>query len=243
MAIDMDFFEKTKYPYLSKPAQQNGIPQPPLEQPIPSDAKIISLPDPKSITVPALDIRKAIEQRSTLRKYSEIELNLEEFSYLLWVTQGIRSISDRPVTFRNVPSAGSRHAFETYILINRVGTLAPGLYRYSAIKHCIYLTNNEVGINEKITTACKEQGHVRTSAATFFWVADINRMAWRYSERAWRYVLLDAGHVCQNLYLAAESIHCGVCGIAAYDDDLLNAALGVNGKDELVVYAATIGKR
>jgi SagB-type dehydrogenase family enzyme len=68
-------------------------------------------------------------------------------------------------------------------------------------------------------------------------------MVWRYSERSYRYVLLDAGHVCQNLYLAAESMQCGVCAIAAYDDDLLNSALGVDGKDVLTVYAATIGKR
>ena len=203
----------------------------------------LSLPAPSSIKIPAMDVRTAMEQRTSLRKYSEVELSLEELSYLLWVTQGVKSISDRPATLRTVPSAGSRHAFETYILINRVDGLTPGLYRYSALKHCIYAVNIVVGINEKLTTACKEQSHIRTSAATFFWVAVMDRMAWRYSERASRYVLLDAGHVCQNLYLAAESIQCGVCGIAAYDDDLVNAALGVDGKNELAVYAATIGKR
>jgi SagB-type dehydrogenase family enzyme len=101
----------------------------------------------------------------------------------------------------------------------------------------------EVNITEKITAACKSQSHIRTSAAAFFWAAILNRMAWRYSERAARYVLLDAGHVCQNLYLAAESIGCGVCGIAAYDDDQTNEALGLDGVNELVVYAATVGKR
>jgi SagB-type dehydrogenase family enzyme len=243
MAIGIEFFEKTKYAHLSVPAQHNGIPQPALEQPIPEDATIIPLPAPSSISIPPMDLRKALEQRTTLRKYSQVELSMDELSYLLWITQGVKSVTDRPATIRTVPSAGSRHAFETYILINRVGSLAPGLYRYSALKHCIYAANMEVSINERITTACKSQSHIRTSAATFFWVADLERMSWRYSERAARYVLLDAGHVCQNLYLAAESIQCGVCGIAAYDDDLTNAALGLDGQNCLVVYAATIGKR
>lgn len=243
MNIGKEFIEKTKYAHLSEPAQKKGLPQPLLEQALPGDIIPIPLPDPASIKIPAMDFRQAMEQRATLRRYSQTELSMEELSYLLWVTQGVKSISDRPATNRVVPSAGSRHAFETYILINRVGSLEPGLYRYSALKHIIYLINNEAGINEELTTACKSQSHIRTSAATFFWAADMDRMTWRYSERAYRYVLLDAGHVCQNLYLAAESIQCGVCGIAAYDDDLLNAALGVDGDKVITVYAATIGKR
>ncbi len=243
MSIGNEFFLKTKYAHLTEPDQRKGVPQPPLEQPVPSDANIIKLPDPAKVSVPSMDLRTAIEIRSSLRKYTETELSMDELSYLLWVTQGVKSISDRPATMRVVPSAGCRHAFETYLLINRVGDLNPGLYRYSALHHIIYPYNMEVGINEKITIACKDQSHIRTSAASFFWAAVMERMAWRYSERAYRYVLLDAGHVCQNLYLAAESIHCGVCGIAAYDDDLLNSALGLDGENELVVYAATIGKR
>jgi SagB-type dehydrogenase family enzyme len=243
MAIGIELFEKTKYPNLTVSGQQSGIRQPELEQEIPHDATLIPLPEPSSISIPPMDIRQAMEQRTTLRKYTEQELSLKELSYLLWITQGVKAVTDRPATLRTVPSAGSRHAFETYMLINRVESLSPGVYRYSAIKHNIFAVNMEVNITEKITTACKSQSHVRTSAVTFFWVAVLDRMAWRYAERAARYVLLDAGHVCQNLYLAAESIHCGVCAIAAYDDDLTNAALGLDGINELVVYAATVGKR
>jgi SagB-type dehydrogenase family enzyme len=243
MNIGKEFFEKTKYQHLSEPAQKLGTPQPLLEQPVSGDIVPIPLIDPSSIKIPAMDVRQAMEIRTSLRRYSQTELSMEELSYLLWITQGVKSVSDRPATIRTVPSAGSRHAFETYILVNRVGTLTPGLYRYSALKHFIYAINIEAGINEELTTACKGQSHIRTSAATFFWAAEMDRMTWRYSERGYRYILLDAGHVCQNLYLAAETIQCGVCGIAAYDDDLLNAALGVDGDKVVTVYAATIGKR
>jgi SagB-type dehydrogenase family enzyme len=243
MNIGKDFIEKTKYQHLTEPGQKLGTPQPPLEQPVPGDITPIKLPSPASINIPGMDVREAIEKRTSLRRYSQTELSLEELSYLLWITQGVKNVSERPATIRTVPSAGSRHALETYLLINRVGSLDPGLYRYSALNHIIYAINLEAGINETLTTACKNQSHIRTSAATFFWAAEMSRMVWRYSERSYRYILLDAGHVCQNLYLAAESIQCGVCAIAAYDDDLVNSALGIDGVDVFTVYAATIGKR
>jgi SagB-type dehydrogenase family enzyme len=67
-------------------------------------------------------------------------------------------------------------------------------------------------------------------------------MTWRYPERGYRYLLLDAGHVGQNLYLAAEAIDCGVCAIAAYDDDLVNTELGLDGDDQFAIYIGSVGK-
>ena len=68
-------------------------------------------------------------------------------------------------------------------------------------------------------------------------------MTWRYGQRGYRYILLDAGHICQNLYLAAESIGCGVCGIGAFDDDIMNETLGLDGENHFVVYAGCVGKK
>ena len=90
---------------------------------------------------------------------------------------------------------------------------------------------------------CLGQEFVKRSAATFIWVCDVNRMTWRYSERGYRYAFMEAGHVCQNLYLSAESIGCGVCAIAAYDDDTMNQLLGLDGESQFVIYIATIGKK
>jgi SagB-type dehydrogenase family enzyme len=90
--------------------------------------------------------------------------------------------------------------------------------------------------------ACLGQAFVRASAVTFLWSTVIYRMAWRYSERAYRLVHLDAGHACQNLYLAASQVGCGTCAIAAFDDDLMADLLGVNIEEEFVLYCATVGK-
>jgi SagB-type dehydrogenase family enzyme len=68
-------------------------------------------------------------------------------------------------------------------------------------------------------------------------------MCWRYGERGYRYLHLDVGHVCQNLYLSAASIDCGVCAIAAFDDDRMNQLLGFDGENEFTIYVAAMGKK
>jgi SagB-type dehydrogenase family enzyme len=84
---------------------------------------------------------------------------------------------------------------------------------------------------------------VAESAVTFLWVAVVERMFWRYVERGYRYLHLDAGHVCQNLALAAEQIGGGICPIAAFGDEDLNRELGLDGENLFVIYLASMGKK
>jgi len=241
--IANQFLEMTKSKNAPVSGQSRGLPQPPLELPIPQGLKPIDLPSPQQIKFPSMDLRQAIEERETRRSYSEESLTLEELSYLLWMTQGVKAVSDRPATKRTVPSAGSRHAFETWLLINRVQGLEPGLYRFIAISHQLVHLPAAEDIRQKLTDACGHQKHVFNSAVAFFWVAVVERMTWRYPARGYRYLFLDAGHVCQNLYLAAEQIGCGVCAIGAYDDDLVNQALQIDGSDLFTIYIASLGRR
>jgi SagB-type dehydrogenase family enzyme len=101
----------------------------------------------------------------------------------------------------------------------------------------------ESDITERVTAGCLGQKSVESSAVTFIWVAIVDRMKWRYDVRGYRYLHLDAGHVCQNLYLASESIQCGVCALAAFDDDEINQVLGLDGKQQFVIYVAPVGKK
>jgi len=77
---------------------------------------------------------------------------------------------------------------------------------------------------------------------TFVWTALPYRAEWRYTTSAHRVILMDAGHVCQNLYLAVEAIGCGTCAVAAYHQDLMDELVKVDGKDEFTVYMAPVGK-
>jgi len=222
--------------------QRSGAPQPPLELSF-TAADVIPLPKPSELVIPGFDLRKAIEQRESVRTYAPTAISLEELSYLLWCTQGVKEVTDRPVTLRTVPSAGARHAFETCILVNRVKGLDAGMYRFAATRHGLISISHDEDLAAKATQACLKQSHVFNSAVTFFWVAVVERMTWRYAQRGYRYLHLDAGHVCQNLYLTAESIGCGVCAIAAFDDEAINQFLGVDGESQFVIYVASLGKK
>jgi SagB-type dehydrogenase family enzyme len=242
-ATGNNFMRETYYGQVSDSPQDQGLPQPPLELPIPPDAVLIPLPAPQELTIPQIDLQTAIERRRSLRRYKEQALSQAELSYLLWLTQGVKEITKRPATLRTVPSAGARHAFETFLLINEVQGIAAGLYRFAASQHCLLALETHPSILQEVTTACFEQRQVFDSAVTFIWAAVAERMTWRYVERGYRYLHLDAGHICQNLYLAAEAVDCGVCAIAAFDDQKLNSALGMDGESQFVVYLASLGKK
>jgi len=236
-----EFMEKTEYPNLGPSDQSKGLPQPPLEKGPRPDQTLIDLPAPTRVKVGAVDLTEAIGRRRSIREYSGEPFTLGELSYLLWCSQGVREVLPRPATLRTVPSAGSRHAFETYVLCNRVAGLAPGLYRFVAIPHKLVAEDLDESVADRVAAACFGQ-YVTQSAATFIWAADPYRMVWRYGERSYRYLFLDAGHVCQNLYLAAEAVGAGCCAIGAFLDDEFNIVLGLDGENDFVVYAATLGK-
>jgi SagB-type dehydrogenase family enzyme len=225
--------------------QQKGLPQPPLELPFDNARAITALPDPADLALEPVNLRDVIEERRTVRNYPPTPITLLELSHLLWCTQGVQGVRETHATVRTVPSAGARHAFETLLLVNAVEGLEPGVYRYLALDH--RLLRLDLGESQDLTPrlvrACLNQEQVNRSAVTFFWVAVAQRMTWRYGERGYRYLHLDAGHVCQNLYLAEHVIGCGVCAIGAYDDDALNGVLNLDGEEQFVIYAASVGKR
>lgn len=241
--IGKEFMEKTRYEYLEESDQNKGLPQPPLELPYNKAKRVIDLPAPSEFEAGRYDLGKAIEGRRSVRAYSEKPLTTEELSWLLWCTQGVKEVIGRPATLRTVPSAGARHAFETYVLVNRVEGLKPGVYRFLAIDHKLVEVDLDEGMDDAITAAAYRQGIVKSSAVTFIWVAVRYRMYWRYGERGYRYLHLDAGHVCQNLYLVAEAVGCGACAIGAFFDEEINKLLGLDGDEQFVIYLATVGKK
>ena len=238
--ICYEFIEKTKYANIGPSGQQQGFPAPPLETPFEGDGQIYALPSPDNVQT---DIKELIDARVSIRSYQDKSISQDQLSFLLWCTQGVKKVDAPYSTFRTVPSAGARHALETYILVNNVDGLKPGLYRYLALEHKIaeYLINDKIA--NDLVLACLGQRMVRAASATFIWVAVPDRMTWRYPQRGYRYMFLDAGHVCQNLYLSAESIGYNVCAIAAYDDDAVNKLLGIDGKSQFAIYLAAAGKK
>ena len=225
--------------------QNRGIPKPPVEKLVPPDAVRIILPTREewSKAIPKKDVIYAIANRKSRRSFNIAYLTIEELSFLLWATQGIREPEKGIAHFRTVPSAGARHSFETYVFVHRVERIPQGLYRFLPLSNELVLLYEYDGKLETLLSGASfGQKFVATSAATFAWTTIPYRMEWRYLEAAHRVILLDAGHVCQNLYLACENIGAGTCAIAAYDQEAMDGLLQVDGEDEFTVYLAPVGK-
>ena len=217
-------------------------PKPAVEKQPAADAKIIPLPEPGLLPDVPVNFLELAELRASVRQYNEASISLQQLSFLLWCTQGIKMVLPEGITIRNVPSAGASHAFETYLLIQRVDGLEPGLYRFLAVDHALEAIKPGDNIIDEVYPFFTSKKMVQTSAVTFLWAADYKRMAYKYSMRAIRYLYLDAGHVCQNLYLASYVQKLGACAIGSFYDDALNSYLGFDGENDFVVYGASVGK-
>jgi len=218
--------------------QKKQIPHPSIQKPYPEDADLIDLVASEDLAVGKMPLIKAINCRRSRRRFTEEPLTLEEFSFLLWATQGVREVvRDGIATRRTVPSAGARHPFETYLLVYRVNGLQPGLYRYLSLEHKVYLVCSYTELADKISNAW----YIKDCAVVFIWTVIPYRTEWRYTIISPKLIALDAGHVCQNLYLACEAIGAGTCAIGAYDQDEMDTILGVDGKEEFTVYVAPAG--
>jgi SagB-type dehydrogenase family enzyme len=224
--------------------QAKGLPFPPLQKEIPDgDTITIDLPDPSSVELALNDFRKLIYARESRRAYSPDVISLEELSFLLDITQGVKGVVGEGYrTNRPVPSAGARHPFETYLAINRVENLDPGIYRYLPLDHQLLFLEASQELPGLLTVANLGQRFVGQAAVVFIWSCIPYRAEWRYMGHAHKNMLLDAGHICQNLYLGAEALGLGTCAIGAYDQAAMDTILELDGEDEYVVYLAPVGR-
>lgn len=221
--------------------QRLGKPQPPLQKAAPEGAPRFALTPPGEISLGGMSVVEAMRGRRSQRKYLPTPLSGEELAFLCWATQGVHAVtSEGTRTSRTVPSGGARHPFETYLAVQRVEGLEPGLYRYLALEHELCLL--EPGAEVATALAAATAGFAVSSAVVFIWSAVPYRCEWRYAEMAAKLVMQDSGHVCQNMYLACEAIGAGTCAVSAYQQEKLDALLGLDGEEEFVVYCAPVGK-
>lgn len=225
----------------SQTDQSRGLAAPPLEKPYSPDLELIKLKKLNWTEIFPIKLSEAIKNRESRRKYTDEAVDLTELSFLLWSVQGIRYIAGRH-GFRNVPSAGCRHALETYLAVFNVENLSPGMYRYLPMTHELVMEFEEENLREKIIKASFDQFFAGNSAVMFIWTAIPYRMEWRYGLDSHKVIAMDAGHVGQNLYLACEAIGAGTCAIGAYDQEYFDELLRLDGEEEFVIYAAPVGK-
>ncbi|MFX1418159.1 MAG: SagB/ThcOx family dehydrogenase [Promethearchaeota archaeon] len=205
----------------------------------PGAIKTIKLPNPEFDK----DIRfwQVLLNRKSIRDFKNDPITLSQLSLLLFGMSGLTRVFPQ-VAFRTVPSAGGLYPIEIYPVINNVEDIEQGIYHYNIPKHSLELLE-EGDPRIKITQSCLDQQIAYNSAVNFIWTAIIERSRWKYLQRCYRYIYMDAGHIGQNFYLIAEALGLGACTIGAIYDDEINTFLGIDGIHETAIYVGVVGRK
>jgi SagB-type dehydrogenase family enzyme len=239
--IGKEFIKGTQYPDYSTVDLVLRVPEPPHELPVKEGQTTIKLPNPKRFKVPDFPVRKAIENWEPVGFFSRSKINLKELSYLLWCTQGFRKIVAETIQLKNVPSSGSRYPLETFFVANDVEGLETGLYRYLPRSNSIVAERIDSGLILEMSTASMNFKVMTRAAVTFLWVAVPYRSVWALGNRGYRSVLIEAGHTCQNLILAATNLGYQVFPTDMFHDELITKLADLDPETQWPVYLAAVG--
>ena len=224
--------------------QSKGIDPPPFSKPITGQVTTLTQFDDILATP---DYMKLLDTRRSLRDYSNKPMTQAQLGFMLWSAQGVQSYRGNVATFRTVPSGGARHPFETYIAVQSVEGLESGLYRYLPLENvgekaaAIERLGSIEDYTNKITSMLAGQAWAAKAPVILFYSCVPYRAEWRYDSAAHRVVLIDLGHLGQNVMLSAVALGLGSCCMAAYDQQLCDEVLGFDGQSEYTVYAVSVG--
>ena len=223
--------------------QERKRSQPPLvKAPMAGEAAKILLPRDFSALPMKNGLLDLIRDRRSARVYTQEAMTVEQLSFLLWATQGVKGLRGKAyATLRTVPSGGARHEFETYLLLRRVGDLRPGAYHYLPMEHALEFLHDQPDMEQAISDSLDGQSWAAKANVVFYWSIVPYRAEWRYGIYAHRPALIDAGHVGQNLYLACTGLGLGTCGIAVFSHECCNRIFQLDGEEEFVIYTAPVG--
>ncbi len=187
-----------------------------------------------------LPLWTTLQMRRSLRQFEGTGLTLAELGQLLWAAQGVSHI-EGTWAFRTAPSAGALYPLEIYPIVHLVEGLQPGVYHYAVVPHT--LEQLRLGdFRSAVAHAALDQRLAHDADVVLVWTAIFERSKWKYKQRAYRYIYLDAGHAAQNLALAATALGLGSCALGALYDDEANTLLGLEDEQESVIYMSAVGR-
>jgi SagB-type dehydrogenase family enzyme len=199
---------------------------------------VIKLPEPDH---QGMTVEEAIRKRRSIRNYSREKMSLSQVSQLLFAAQGVTGkIYDIPL--RTAPSAGALYPFEIYLVVNNVQDLSQGIYHFNVLSHALELIKPG-DFRSQVTEAGLQQDMLGKADVTFILSAIFDRVRHKYGERGVRYVYMEAGHISQNISLQAVSLGLGSVGVGAFYDKKVNTLIGVDGRQEAVIYLHAVGTR
>lgn len=198
----------------------------------------IQLPQPRFEG--GLSVEEAIQRRRSTREFADQPLTLDELSRVLYLMGGITG-ERWGNRVRSAPSSGALYPIEVYPVVHNVSGLQPGVYHYGVERHTLAHLRAANLRSEVVQQGLSQQFLGQADVVLFFTVI-FQRMRWKYQDRTYRYGLIEAGHLGQNVYLAATSLGLGACAVGAFMDDAINTMLGVDGTEEAAIYMVALGK-
>lgn len=195
----------------------------------------IKLPVP---TFEGRNVERAIRERRSRRRFTDQPMTLEELAQILLSADGITH-SDGSIK-RAAPSAGALYPIDIYIAASGVISLENALYHFQVSDSSLELIK-EGDLSSSLHLAANKQGAIGSSPCTIILTARFDRSTMKYADRGYRYAYLEAGAICQNIYLQVASLELGTCAVGAFNDDVLNELLEIDGVSEAALLLLPIG--
>ena len=177
-----------------------------------------------------------LDHRESQRIFSHSPLSFREFSKIV----GSCRIVDtkRKPEKRTYPSGGARFPVELYVMPYNVEELEQGAYHYNMKENSL-----ELLLEKDLRNLRREliSPYLENPAATIIFTSVIARSEVKYGLRAYPYSLIEAGHMGQNIQLAASEIGIGSCPVSGFVDDTVKRILDLT-DDEMPIYSISIGK-
>jgi SagB-type dehydrogenase family enzyme len=193
----------------------------------------------------AMSLRETIAARRSRRAFAAEGLTLPELASILQLSYGITGEMSTPAggrqLLRAAPSAGALYAAELYVAVRKVEGLDAGVYHYEVPDNQLALLRGG-DASARLAEVCCGQEFPLTAAVTVLMSGVVERSTRKYGDRGYRYVLLDVGHLGQNLYLSCAALGLSIVTTCGFFDDDAAELLGVDGCDEPVFYVAFIGR-
>lgn len=207
----------------------------------------IKLPEIENLLPSDRNFDEVVASRRSVREFSnEEELSVNELSKILHQSFGVTGEITRPeegsIPLRSVPSGGALYPAEIYLGVRNVSGVEPGIYHYNVLDHALELLIPG-DPTEKLYEVCCQQEYVKEASVVFLISGVLQRTKRKYGERGYRYVLLDVGHLGQNIYLSCTALNLAVMTTCGFFDDEANKLLRLDGKDETTLYVAFLGKK
>lgn len=236
MSIGQKFHHESSYGDEGSKAENPGWGKTvPLYKEYPGAEKV-KLPAPVRTEA---SLEKVVEERQSVRSFSDRSLSLADVSRLLLTADGLTH-SRGSWQMRTAPSGGALYPIDIYLIVKKVESLKPGLYHFQVSDSSLELVAGG-DFSERIHVASNEQATVGSSPITFVMTARFDRSIVKYSDRGYRYTYMEAGCICQNIYLQATALKMGTVAVGAFNDDALNRLLGVDGVDEAGLLIMPVG--